>query len=266
MAIAYIGERAAGVLASITSTQVITPTANTVAGHTLFLVFSMNNSTRTVTGVTDTAGGNTWAVDVSASANTRTVSICSVFLNTAILTSHTITATLSGMSTSGNTWWLEEFSGVLSASFLDKTATAAWASGTAADSGTTATTTQADEVAITGFCWGAAGATFTDSSGYSAFTTGVQTSSSMSGMSKYLIVSATGAQREQATVDSASGEGAIATYKAAAATQVLYSQPCNFQNPGMLFKRTNWLWIPRRFHLRRPEFWIPQPLTISGMR
>lgn len=209
MALAYVAERA--VVAA--STLVFSPASNCTAGNLLILIFA-NTGNFVVSGVSDNAGGNTWTVDQTrANGSLAAVSICSVVLTTAILTSNTITVTLSGAGTARG-GLLEEFSGSATTPF-DVGANNTGASSTSMTTGTTASTAQADELLIEGFCVQASGRTFTKDAAFADFTT--HQSDRMGGA--YEIVAAAGTQSGSGAFSGVATNwaGAIATYKAAAA-------------------------------------------------
>lgn len=123
--------------------------------------------------------------------------------------STTVTATVTGGPATLR-WGIHEYSGLATSSTLDKTHSANGV-GTAADSGATATTTQADEL-LFGVLDCGAGCTATAGSGYTLRNNNIGSKYS----SEDQIVSATGTYSATFTITSDDWSAAIATYKAAA--------------------------------------------------
>lgn len=167
--------------------------------------------------------GNTWQVDVSKppdAAGNGGVGIASCKFATALVAGDTITLTFAASSRAAA--WVDEYSGIATASWLDKTASASdgGVAATAADSSATATTAQADELLIGAIAIGGAFTAFTPEvlspvwtvDGSAASTGTVRTIENM-----HRIVSATGTYSAKATWTTARDWTAgIATYKAAA--------------------------------------------------
>lgn len=208
--IAYVqevGKQAAGVTAS---SVVVTLSASAALGH-LIIARAVCASGQNVSSVTDSRG-NTWTVDVVGSAGPK-VALASTGQNVAALQSgDTVTVNFSG-SANQSAAIIDEFSGLdTSASRVDKTATGT-ATGTSRDAGTTATTTQADELVVGCFGGGALETTFTPGAGFTRFTTDFLNDAGTSVEGEYQIVSATGAYQPTATGASFPTDGVVATYK-----------------------------------------------------
>lgn len=194
------------------SSTTLVVTVATAPGAGNFLVLRGSGSV-SVTSVTDTKG-NTWTIDKAAGA-TPLPFLASTKQDVGTLTtSDTITVTYSSASNNRSAI-IDEFSGVM-ASPLDQTQTAAGA-GTSRTAGTTAATTQANELVVGCFVIGSAETSFTPGAGYSSFTTPF-----LGGLSgEYKIVAATGTQNPTATGGvSATSRGVVATYKLASGQNV----------------------------------------------
>jgi len=145
-------------------------------------------------------------------------------------------------SSTGGSLWIGEYSGNVSSAALDKSSTGNPGSFTATcTSGTTATTTQADELAIAGFGWGNYGGDIGTASSYSnSFVQDAQAASTGSGNNiqhvavATLALAATGAETSTVTISTSVQRplGLIATFKASAARQSLVFRnryQCNTQ-------------------------------------
>jgi hypothetical protein len=209
--ISYAGERAAKT--AQTPGIAFSPTTGTAAGDLLVLILGSSGSNGVATSVTDSVG-NVWHQDVRLLANNQGFGIYSTVLTNPITTSNTI------MLTGGDTQslLLEEFSGIVSSSWTDKTATNSNAGPSSAlDAGTTAATSQASELVIGGWSQGnnSLGAVV-PGSGYSVFATDPLNSVSggRSLFVEYKIVSVTGAQNPTATSGVTNKwSGGVSTYR-----------------------------------------------------
>lgn len=224
MALAYVAERGKlDIINGSGSSQAVTLSATCGAGNLIVLLFGTRTAA-TLNSITDSRG-NTWSID-RAPTTTNAVWIVSTVQNGGALQSgDTITLTFS--ATPGNTRMavVEEFSGNETASYVDQSAGTTTASGTSHPSGTTGTTAQADEVAVV--AWTGNGNVFAGSlnNSYQQFTTfvidnaGAPADTFAKTLSLgYKILSGTGTQDCTATFGATtSSEGAIVTYKAAAA-------------------------------------------------
>ncbi len=196
-------------------------TADVTAGNSVIVTFLWGGlSSGETTSCTDSQG-NSYSVDVNeyySGAGLYTI-VCSAHNVSAIGTSDTITLTFSS-GTYGVSATVHEFSGLAAVATLDQVASNNGSSATPS-SGSTATTTQAEELLV-----GAIGVSgpptdsFTPGSGYTALSsvgfTGVWNGTIRP---EYRIVSATGSYQADGTLGTSSGWAAgIATYKAAAAT------------------------------------------------
>lgn len=220
MAIAYVQEVGKGQQAGAGSTLVVT-VASAPAANSLVVGRVCVDGGQTVSSVADTRG-NTWLVDIQTTAGPCASIISTTQQVAKLQASDTITVTLGG-STGQTAAIFDEFSGVdTSATRVDKTATGSAAT-TARDAGTTAATTQNDELVVGCFVIGNTETSLTAGATYSDFTTKFTgTATSTEGV--YKIVSATGAQNPTATGSNNSSKGCVATYKQAAsvATSTLY--------------------------------------------
>ncbi|MFI5339006.1 MAG: DUF2341 domain-containing protein [Candidatus Methylomirabilales bacterium] len=227
-AITYVGERGTLSNAACTTTpQTITVGSNATAGNTVILVFVSRAATTTAS-VADSVG-NTWTVDVGPlNGNNDFVFIASTRQNVATLQNgNTVTVTLGAAPTSTCAAILEEFSGLqTSAGYVDVSNNAT-NGGAPYVSGTTATTSQASELAVTGFSLNhVTGFTITPDPVYSSFTTSTilpgGTGYPKDLVAQYRILSTTGTQSSTITTTNggSSYQGMIVTYKAASCSAV----------------------------------------------
>ena len=205
---------------TITVTLASTPTS----GNLLFALIGMDSyPTRTVTSISQT--NVTWngTADVAKTGpSATTYSRAEIWSGVASASAgKTVTITLSGTPINGGVANVLEYSGLLTSEFLDKTASVDGDSGHNPVTGTTATTTQADEL-----CLGCIAADFSSgpyhdcSSPTNSFTlldgVGIATWLAYAALAR--IVSSTGTY--SSSVDSTNTlddyAGVIATYKAAA--------------------------------------------------
>lgn len=146
---------------SSSTTLALTTTVDVAAGS-LIVVVAGNSSSNNISSVTDSAG-NTYAVDVSATGTIRG-GIASAPNCVALSSGSTITITFAAAS-SNRVGLAAGITGVAT-SAIDKTASATGTS-TTPSSGSTATTTKADEIAIGMVCYDRnANPTFTEDALY----------------------------------------------------------------------------------------------------
>jgi len=239
-------------------------TANVAAGNSVIVTFLWGGwSSAETTSCTDSQG-NSYSVDVNeyySGAGLYTI-VCSAHNVSALGTSDMITLTFSS-GTYGVAATVHEFSGLAAVATIDQAASNNGSSATPS-SGSTATTTQADELLV-----GAIGVSgpptdsFTPGSGYTVLSsigfTGVWNGTIRP---EYQIVSATGSYQADGTLGTSSGWAAgIATYKAAAAT------PPSLPVTPMFLSWSTWTMAPskppRLRSWTRWTFPIPFPIWIS---
>lgn len=220
MAIAYVGQVATLDNNFVTTTVDITvPAGGVAAGSRLILACVQNVQAATIT-VSDQKG-NTWAVDATlptGSVNTR-LSIASAHIGTALVSGDWIRITVS--TTTGIYAVLDQFSGILSASALDKAVIQESVYNTnPTTSGVTATTTLADELLYGAFGIEGTGYRYTIANSFIE-TKDVDTSFSRCILTGYKIVSATGAYEFSSAVATGTQTlAAICTYKNAVAVDL----------------------------------------------
>ena len=205
------------------TTLAITVSGATV-GNTYLIAFCMDGALGILSATDDAATPNTYTVDVDkantvpTSSDVRTAIIRAYLANVTSLT--TVTITLPSVTAKAAV--VAEFVGIIQASPLDQSTSNVGAS-TAASSGATATTSQADEIVF-----GAVGAeeeagTFTTGTGMTpaqsradmATTTGGGAASNVAVEAQYAIQTATAAQTANATITNTDWAACVATYKAA---------------------------------------------------
>ncbi len=210
MAIVRVGNRGnATGTASLGGLATISPSSEVLAGNFLLLTVATVAGLAAVD-INDTQG-NEWQTDVSL-LNTSRISICSSVSAFGLDADDVLTLQV-GASAIYNLN-LEEFSGIISPSWRDVTASASGA-GTALTSGTTATTAQNSELAIAAWAINAAEASFTPGGAYSAF--GIVSQTGLGLLGQYVILSSTGTQSATGTAGTTgTWAGAQATYKGGA--------------------------------------------------
>jgi len=177
------------------SSSVTTESWTSTSGNALIAIVEADVVAQNGVTVTDNKG-NTWNRVIStALAATFDLEVW-VALNITGGAGHTVTATDNGGGVD-SLIMVEEWSGIASASAVDKFVGATGINSSAANSGATATTTQADELVI-GAVSASGNRTFTEGAGYSNGNKVNTTFSSLFFESK--IVSATGAQTATATI------------------------------------------------------------------
>jgi uncharacterized repeat protein (TIGR02059 family) len=227
-----MGERGAlSINDGLGTTQAIPVTQSCGAGNTIVLIFAGRCTSAASISVADSRG-NTWTVDGGpANGSNNLVLIASTRQDAdALQAGDSVTVTFGTAPQQSRMAVLEEFAGLLTTSYVDKTATATSASATSLPTGTTAATTQADELAVA--AWNLDGISEVDISGfdstYQRFPTyvlaelGVTDGYVKAYVGQYKILSATGAQAATITRPTAgSYQGMIVTYKADSAGGVV---------------------------------------------
>lgn len=216
MAIVYVHENYSNAAAGGAASVVFSPATAVAAGNHAIVIWASNSATTGA--LSSNASGATVQTDIISGTNNMMI-IGSIYAPNGITTSNTITVTATGGGVRGIL--AEEFSGLATSSWFDKSITS---SGTALlmSVGPTAATTQADELAIAGFCVAVTTVTpFTKDAAYSYFTTGAAgfSTATKGAFAEYRILAAAGAQTATATqagVTARTYNGALATYKAAA--------------------------------------------------
>lgn len=221
MAGAFSVEGASGVSTALANVAFTITIANAIAaGKLATLVFGGRESTATLLSVTDTRS-NTWGVGVDSPASAGNTFISGAYANvtTTLQAGDTVVCTFSAAIGTGRAYWLESFTGAATSSPLDKFAVGV-------TSATTATTSQADEIAVGGCCCDTG--TFTVPAGWTAFTTGQQDSGggqARQAIAFYQILSATGTPTFTRTPVVDPTACLIMTFKAAAATATPHYMP-----------------------------------------
>lgn len=208
---------------SSSTTLTVTFTKTTTAGNLAVLGFGAS-ANRTLLTVTDSRGGNTWQVDLSPST---TQGFCANVASCLIATNHqigdTLTCTINGAATTYMVGIVSEWSGIVSSSWKDKTASANAASGTPS-SGVTATRTQASEL-LYGLIGYNAASDPTSGTGFTPLTVKNSGAGNRRVAPEYQIVSSTGTDAATWTTDPTFWTADIVTYKAdttAAASSLYY--------------------------------------------
>lgn len=221
MAIAFVKSVASVAVTDSTNPQVLTVPAGGVAAGNLMVLTAGLAAGATISAVTDT-GGNTWTLNTIAQNDrnaTNRFLLCYAVATTALASGNTISITSSNTGFANRAYMVSEYSGIASATPLDKTVAAqdVFAGPNTMDTGNTATTAQADELLVAGWTYGSTTNTITAySSGFTAMTVLV---AGFSVAHAWRIVSATGAYNATATQSgtvSAWGAG-LATFKATTA-------------------------------------------------
>ncbi len=210
MAIAYIGNRGsvASATAGLSNQASFSPSGEILAGH--LLIVTVSSLVAGLQAVTDSVG-NEWQIDAEASNGaTVAVAICSSVLANDLHPSDSVIVAFDAVATTFDLN-AEEFSGILSPAWLDKTASNSGI-GTALNSGTTGATVLNDEVCVAAFGINAAEASWTKDAAYTGF--GIVSQVGLGLLSEYRIVAATGAQVATGTAGTTgTWAGAIATYE-----------------------------------------------------
>jgi hypothetical protein len=202
---------------SISVTMTSTPTAGNVEVAVIGTLH-VDGVLASVTSITQS--GVTWTQQVSKAAYNENIEIWLGVVNSGASTS--ITVNLNNTASGGGVADICEYSGVATSNFLDLTATNAGTS-VYPDTGTTATTTQADELWIGGAISNAGSYQREPTDGFTLFD-GLAYSYIYVG---YLekIVSSTGAAHSSTNTDAVAGDwkGCIATFKAATTKKTYWS-------------------------------------------
>jgi hypothetical protein len=169
---AYLGVR--GVRQSSTSgaTQVITLDTAISAGSRVVVIAGGRNAVVTLASATDSRG-NTYTVDAQKQdvSSNNTNAICSAPVTTPLQINDTITLTWSGAGGIGpsNLASAHEFTGLASASVVDRTTTGTSSSSTATPTlGPSSNTTQAQEMVVVSLTPAAVSTVWTPGNGYTA--------------------------------------------------------------------------------------------------
>jgi len=203
--------------ANVTSTT-LAYTANVTAGNLLvafWACFSPSSGVGHVQAPTDTKG-NTWT-QVTAISNADSETSCQMFYAIANGSgADTLTFTVSGAASGFLFCAIAEFSGIVAASPLDKTA-AGTGSGTAVSSGSTAALAQADELVLGGMCWSGTSTTATETGGATLIAESEDNATVQAGSFTFKVVAATTAVSATWTIGATQAWAAhVGTFKAAA--------------------------------------------------
>jgi Carboxypeptidase regulatory-like domain/IPT/TIG domain len=196
------------------------PTAATGAGDLLVAVIRTRNITTLapVSTVADSAT-NSWTRATSKSQGSGDEEIWYAASAHSLTTAQSVTVTVGGSAAASTAiaFTVLDVSGAAASSPLDVVATNAASSGQTASTGTTATTTQGSEIAISDIAWNTASITVSgQTAGYTQLPTQTSkvTSSATGEQGAWQLLSTTGAQSYSATLSaSAAWTGAIATFK-----------------------------------------------------
>lgn len=210
-----------GTGASAANTYTITvPTGGVASGNTITVVTGRNGATALAVTITDTRG-NTYVKDLIASNGTaQHLEIWRAKIETALQAGDVITFQFETVTRHGS-GVATEWQGFLDPVPLDQTAIGSGASNAPA-TGTTATTTQADELLLGGVCFDAA-VTASAGTNYTGLATAQNGSTTRRyAFAEYRIVNATGAYTATANLTgSAVWAAGLVTYKAATGGVVL---------------------------------------------
>lgn len=206
----------------------ITTTANALSGSKVFVHIVFGSTTVGTVTVTDNSGlGNTWVQDITASrgAHTHYVYRCDLSSQMNSGTVITIAATTGGIGSAGSA---EYVTGLTTGTF-DKSATGQNLNQLPL-TGTTATTTTADEIDICTFAVQLNGSTrFDPAVGFTEMSEATPSTRGICVARHYKVVAATGAQSESATAvgwgASQNWTGSILTYAASAGGTVMPPLP-----------------------------------------
>lgn len=218
MAIAYVGEVLQDTYNGAGASS-INATVDANAGAGQLLVLRVASTNQIISGITDSRG-NTWTLIDSGVLSLGFGMFWTLQDVGTLLAGDTVT-----MTWPGNVFEyavvIDEFSGIAATNPLDVFATAT-GSGTARAAGTTAATSQADELVCGGFSANVGSDSFTPGLGYSSPSTpSLSNGSAVSVEGEYQIVSSTGTQQATGTGTSANWVGITATFKASASNPPL---------------------------------------------
>ena len=228
MAITRVGVVANGVATVSSAVHALTTTADVAAGDHIIITCGATGAGVAISSVADNSGAPlTYQTDVQLAqgggSSSTSVAIISAYAPAGLPLGTVITITWNATSTR-KTARIVEYSGLDPTTWLDQTASAGTSfTGTSMANGTTATTTQADELVVAAWTAraGTHSPTWTAGSPYTLGGNEVCAPSSADSIlgEEYQIVSATGAYTATATLSLATTgatAGAIATYIAAA--------------------------------------------------
>lgn len=209
MAISLVKEWAGETL-FVDTVDITVPSGGVAAGSHLILGITMPFSATTVSTVTDDAS-NSYTVHANLSSGSASLSMASGYLATGLTAGQKIHFTPS-VGGQGGSWAVANFSGLVAASYFDKTAQFTTAFSTSWTSGNTATTTQADEL-IYGCVFGDTTLAYTPGGTFSQIHQEVFTSAR--NFTEYKTVSSTAAYAADGTVAANTATLAIVgTFKA----------------------------------------------------
>ncbi len=231
---AYVGQRASGAVNNGSgTTQQLTLSSSCSAGNTVILIFACRDTSIAGISVADSKS-NSWSIDAGPlNTNNDLVLIASTRQNTGtLLSGDTITVTFGTAPNAARGWLVQEVSGLVTSSYVDRTQSNNSPTTVLNPStGTTAVTTQANEFAVSAFCMGVnvsgeESQSFTADPGWSQWTTtrvaipdGTNGGLSKFLISQYDILTSTGAQSSSITLTTAeSYQALIVTYKASTGT------------------------------------------------
>lgn len=233
MAISAPTERYAQSRTGQTATTTFSPTGTITTGKFLVIQATTSTDGKVPSSVTDDAG-NTWSVDLAYNPGTspRNVAFVSCQVTAQLTTSSVITINWAVSTSNQAHIWLQEFTGIVTSSAFDKSATGDATSGSTITTGSSGTLSQANELVVVGVRgdditgW-APGATYT------AVTTSTL-GAPLSAM-EYKIVAATTAVTGDGSQTSTTADWTVAlvTYKGAA-VKIPRTPAINFQNPALV--------------------------------
>lgn len=212
MAIAYVGE--VGKATNNSSTVTVPVTRAPSLGNCLIVRLGFRASGAvTISSISDTQG-NFYSIDSKTDAPSGHSAIAISKPGAQLTTADSITVTLSGSAGNGACVIVDEFSGLTTT--IDKSAGGS-GSTTTRGAGTTAATTNANDLIVAAYAGNGQETSFTPGAGFSNFTTPFEnfgTTAFVEG--QYQIVSATGAYSAPATGGfSGTTEGAMVVYEGA---------------------------------------------------
>lgn len=202
------------VVSTASAASITTPTFSATSGNTLVIGFCMAGS---VSSTLTTSTGNT-PTGITTGVTTPAGNTPATYYVQNITGSGTYSVTLTPFSARAMSMEVVEIAGVLTSGVFDVSAANSNTPATTAPiSGTTATTAQASEMAVSFICSDSAAnpATFTDGGGWTNSdkqTNGAQIASAMS----WQVLAATQTIAETWTTDSATSYGTVQTFKASA--------------------------------------------------
>ena len=241
MAIARVGQIGSTVDRFTDGSNQVTITvgvAGVAAGSTVVLAIGTNSATATITGIVD-SNINTYTVHKTQAnvGNVESSYLASGDIDVALVNGDTITITFS--SGVGVVAYADEWSG-LAASPIDRTASGNSGFGNSHTSGSTATTTQADELLIGVHVHNQA-ATWTATSSFNLIHEGLGVTAGRRLAYQYRIVSATGAYASTGTTDNNTDTAnIIGTFTAPAPPPQSFDGIGTFRTDRIRSRRTSW--------------------------